>query len=44
MPTQDENHARLRLGLDASLAVCHLDAELLGAGDDVDALSCGDGV
>lgn len=34
----------LRLGLDASLAVRNLHAQLLCLGDDLDALSCGDGV
>ena len=33
-------HTLLRLGLDAGLAVGHLDTNLLGPGDDVDALSC----
>ncbi len=37
-------HAALRLGLDARLAVGNLDTDLLGAGDDVDALACGNGV
>ena len=34
----------LRLGLDPGVAVGHLDTQLLCAGDDVDALPCGDGV
>lgn len=33
-------HTPLRLSLDAGLAVGHLDTNLLGAGDDVDTLSC----
>lgn len=37
-------HAPLRLGLDASLVVGNLNTDLLGAGDDVDALACGNGV
>ena len=37
-------HAPLRLGLDAGLVVGNLNTDLLRAGNDVDALACGNGV
>jgi hypothetical protein len=37
-------HAPLRLSLDASLVVGDLDTDLLGAGDDIDTLACGNRV